>query len=41
MIVKLANIELTPENPRYTGGSWHVEGMASENIAASGIYYYH
>ncbi|KAG0350000.1 hypothetical protein BG005_010481 [Podila minutissima] len=41
VIVKLANIELTPENPRYTGGSWHVEGMASENIAASGIYYYH
>ncbi|KAG0332610.1 hypothetical protein BG004_001173 [Podila humilis] len=40
VIVKLANIELTPENPRYPGGSWHVEGMANENIAASGIYYY-
>ncbi|KAI8346691.1 hypothetical protein B0O80DRAFT_467493 [Mortierella sp. GBAus27b] len=41
VIVKLADIELTPENPRYPGGSWHVEGMANENIVASGIYYYH
>jgi hypothetical protein len=53
VIVKLANIELTPENPKYSGGSWHVEvitifefhlnskGMQNENIVASGIYYYH
>ncbi|GJJ74741.1 hypothetical protein EMPS_07099 [Entomortierella parvispora] len=41
VIVKLANIELTPENPIYSGGSWHVEGMMNENIVASGIYYYH
>ncbi|KAF9127978.1 hypothetical protein BGW39_005454 [Mortierella sp. 14UC] len=41
VIVKLANIELTPENPNYEGGTWHVEGMANENIVASGIYYYH
>ncbi|KAF9118480.1 hypothetical protein BGW39_001141, partial [Mortierella sp. 14UC] len=41
VIVKLANIELTPDNPRYGGGSWHVEGMANENIVATGIYYYH
>lgn len=26
VIVKLANIQLTPEQPKYTGGSWHVEG---------------
>jgi len=25
-IVKLANIVLTPENPEYPGGKWHVEG---------------
>lgn len=25
-ILKLANIVLTPENPKYPGGSWHVEG---------------
>ena len=41
IIVKLANIELTPENPSYKGGSWHVEGMLNERIVASGIYYYH
>ncbi|KAF9346340.1 hypothetical protein BGX26_002164 [Mortierella sp. AD094] len=41
VIVKLANIELTPKNPKYEGGTWHVEGMANENIVASGIYYYH
>ncbi|KAJ7499568.1 hypothetical protein FB451DRAFT_1205882 [Mycena latifolia] len=39
-IVKLANIHLTPENPEYKGGSWHVEGMVNERIVASGIYYY-
>ncbi|KAJ7699664.1 hypothetical protein B0H17DRAFT_1328251 [Mycena rosella] len=39
-IVKLANIHLTPENPEYKGGSWHVEGMVNEHIFASGIYYY-
>ncbi|KAJ2911610.1 hypothetical protein MD484_g8799, partial [Candolleomyces efflorescens] len=26
VIVKLANIELTPEKPEYEGGTWHVEG---------------
>ena len=41
VIVKLANIELSPENPKYPGGSWHVEGMKNEHIVASGIYYYH
>ncbi|KAG8997398.1 hypothetical protein FRB90_012514 [Tulasnella sp. 427] len=40
VIVKLANIHLTPEKPEYAGGSWHVEGMANERIVASGIYYY-
>jgi hypothetical protein len=27
VIVKLANIELTPEKPEYEGGSWHIEGQ--------------
>ncbi|KAF7361411.1 hypothetical protein MSAN_01174200 [Mycena sanguinolenta] len=39
-IVKLANIHLTPEQPEYEGGSWHVEGMVNERIVVSGIYYY-
>ena len=40
VIVKLANIVLTPEQPQYPGGSWHVEGMKNERIVASGIYYF-
>ncbi|PIL36595.1 hypothetical protein GSI_00284 [Ganoderma sinense ZZ0214-1] len=40
VVVKLANIILTPEKPRYEGGTWHVEGMANERIVATGIYYY-
>uniref|UniRef100_A0A914DHC5 Uncharacterized protein n=1 Tax=Acrobeloides nanus TaxID=290746 RepID=A0A914DHC5_9BILA len=40
VIVKLANIHLTPEKPSYPGGVWHVEGMRNESIVASGIYYY-
>ena len=39
VIVKIANIQLTPENPNYEGGSWHVEGMKNEKIVATGIYY--
>jgi hypothetical protein len=27
VIVKLANIHLTPEKPEYGGGTWHVEGQ--------------
>lgn len=27
VIVKLANVELTPEKTEYEGGSWHVEGQ--------------
>lgn len=27
VIVKLANIHLTPEKPEYPGGKWHVEGL--------------
>lgn len=40
VIVKLANIELTPENPQYNGGSWHVEGQLNEHICATALYYY-
>ncbi|KAJ1960083.1 hypothetical protein GGI12_003993 [Dipsacomyces acuminosporus] len=39
-IVKMSNIELTPDNPVYEGGNWHVEAMANERIIATGIYYY-
>ena len=40
VIVKLANIELTPEKSTYQGGSWHVEGQLNERICATALYYY-
>jgi hypothetical protein len=40
VIVKLANIELTPEKPTYPGGSWHIEGQLNERICATALYYY-
>ncbi|SGZ50035.1 CIC11C00000005104 [Sungouiella intermedia] len=40
VVVKLANIELTPEKPKYAGGSWHVEGTINEDIVATVLYYY-
>jgi len=40
IVVKAANIHLTPDNPQYGGGSWHVEGMKNERIVATGLYYY-
>jgi len=40
VIVKLANIELTPSRPHYPGSSWHLEGAANEFIVATGIYYF-
>ncbi|KAI8831010.1 hypothetical protein BJ741DRAFT_694845 [Chytriomyces cf. hyalinus JEL632] len=40
VIVKMVTICLTPENPVYKGGNWHLEGMENEAIAATGIVYY-
>ncbi|KAE8153445.1 hypothetical protein BDV25DRAFT_168899 [Aspergillus avenaceus] len=40
VIVKLANIELTPDKPDYAGGTWHVEGQLNERICATAVYYY-
>ncbi|OAX83266.1 hypothetical protein ACJ72_02377 [Emergomyces africanus] len=40
IIVKLANIHLTPEKPEYAGGTWHVEGQMNEHICATALYYY-
>lgn len=36
VIVKLANIVLTLEQPKYPGGSWHVEGMMNETHCRDG-----
>ena len=40
VIVKLCHIMLTPAQPRYEGGVWHVEGMRNECVVSSGIAYY-
>ncbi|GKT46759.1 uncharacterized protein ColSpa_06940 [Colletotrichum spaethianum] len=40
VIVKLANIHLSPEKPTYDGGSWHIEGQVNERICATALYYY-
>lgn len=40
VIVKLANIQLTPSNPEYSGGSWHIEGKLNEHICATALHYY-
>ncbi|KAJ3360692.1 hypothetical protein GGF32_008087 [Allomyces javanicus] len=40
VITKLANIHLTVDNPKYPGGSWHIEGMLNESIIATAIYYW-
>ena len=40
VIVKIAEILLTPEKPLYRGGTWHVEGMQNEGIVATAIYYW-
>jgi hypothetical protein len=40
IIVKLATIHLTPSNPEYDGGSWHIEGQLNEHIVATALYYY-
>ncbi|WP_372460251.1 DUF4246 domain-containing protein [Nocardia coffeae] len=40
VIVKLANIHLTPEDSEYSGGTWHVEAMMNERIVSTAIYYW-
>lgn len=39
VIWKIGQIRLTPEQPKYPGGSWHTEGMRDEAIVATAIYY--
>ena len=33
VIVKLANIHLTPEKPEYKGGAWHIEGQYRKELS--------
>ncbi|KAL5040948.1 hypothetical protein BDW71DRAFT_212606 [Aspergillus fruticulosus] len=40
VIVKLANIELTPDKPKSEGRAWRIEGQPNERICATAINYY-
>lgn len=39
IIVKMASIELTPDNPEFAPGGWHVEGQMNEHIVGTALYY--
>lgn len=39
IIVKMASIELTSENPSFPVGGWHVEGQMNERIIGTALYY--
>ncbi|GMF62676.1 unnamed protein product [Phytophthora fragariaefolia] len=39
-VVKIAEIILTPKDPKYAGGSWHIEGTTAEKIVGTGICYF-
>ncbi|EEU35214.1 uncharacterized protein NECHADRAFT_53347, partial [Fusarium vanettenii 77-13-4] len=40
VIVKMANIHLTPERPTYEGSPWQMEGQAIERICATALFCY-
>ncbi|KAK6503709.1 hypothetical protein TWF481_008713 [Arthrobotrys musiformis] len=40
VIVRLTNIMLTPDNPRFPGFNWHIIPTLNESVIATGIYYY-
>lgn len=40
VIPRFTNIELSPENPRFSGSQWQVEGTINEDIVASIVYCY-
>jgi hypothetical protein len=40
VIFKLANIHLSPSDPKYNGGSVHIEGALNDHVVATALYYY-
>lgn len=40
VIMKMENIELTPQNPTYTNDSWQLDGQLNEHIAAVAVFAY-
>ncbi|KAL2128960.1 hypothetical protein VTI74DRAFT_8414 [Chaetomium olivicolor] len=39
VFVKMASVELTPENPTFSPGDWHIEGQMNEHIVGTLLYY--
>ncbi|KAJ2880643.1 hypothetical protein H4R27_004592 [Coemansia aciculifera] len=39
-IVKMSNVELTPDYPKYCGDYWNLVGLANERIIATGFFFY-
>ncbi|KAJ5934160.1 hypothetical protein N7466_003707 [Penicillium verhagenii] len=40
IIVKMDNIELTPETPAYPGDDWHLEYQLNEHVVAAAVFAY-
>lgn len=40
VIIRVDGIELTPENPEYTGDEWDLKGMKNEHVIAVGVFSY-
>jgi hypothetical protein len=40
VVIKINSVELTPENPKYHGSTWELEGQMNEHIVAAAVYAY-
>lgn len=40
VIIKIDGVELTPENPKYQGSDWQLEGQKNEHIVAVAVHAY-
>ncbi|KAF4586029.1 WD40 repeat 2 [Ophiocordyceps camponoti-floridani] len=40
VMTQLTTINLTPENPTYEGGKWHVEGHMADHICATALFFF-
>ncbi|KAJ5219980.1 hypothetical protein N7468_009184 [Penicillium chermesinum] len=40
VVLKLTNIELTPDKPNYQAESWHLDGQLNKRVCVSAIGFY-
>ncbi|PHH80919.1 hypothetical protein CDD80_5839 [Ophiocordyceps camponoti-rufipedis] len=40
VVAQLTTINLTPENPNYEGGKWHVEGHLADHVCATALFFF-